>query len=69
MTPLDFFIRRTGALYFSLDWVEKWKDPVLRYLRDLFQWSEEETAVHEDELNREIYYAKYPIEPEAGKPL
>lgn len=29
VTPLDFFIRRTGALFFNIHWVQKWKGKVL----------------------------------------
>lgn len=32
--PLDFFIRRTGRLYFDLQSVEKLKEPILK----TFNW-------------------------------
>ncbi|WP_088102712.1 glycerol-3-phosphate dehydrogenase/oxidase [Halalkalibacter urbisdiaboli] len=61
VTPLDFFHRRTGAILFNISWVERWQEPITRYLRDLFEWSEEATAKHEEELNKELYFAKKAI--------
>ncbi|MET3505824.1 glycerol-3-phosphate dehydrogenase/oxidase [Halalkalibacter oceani] len=60
-TPLDFFQRRTGALFFNIKWVETWMEPVTRYMRDTFEWSEEETAKRIQELATELYFAKNPI--------
>src|SRR5699024_1849840 len=31
-TPSDFFIRRTSALFFDIDWVRTHKDGVIRYM-------------------------------------
>jgi glycerol-3-phosphate dehydrogenase len=67
-TPLDFFNRRTGALFFNIQWVIEHKEAVLRYMKSVFEWSEEEAAMHEDELNREIYYARTPVADE-NKPV
>nr|WP_100406516.1 glycerol-3-phosphate dehydrogenase/oxidase [Bacillus solitudinis] len=64
ITPLDFFLRRTGAVFFQLDWVEKWKVSILRYFRDLFEWNEEELAKNEAELAKEIFFAKTAIPDE-----
>lgn len=30
--PDDFFIRRTGAQYFDINWVKKWKEPIARLM-------------------------------------
>ncbi len=40
-TPSDFFIRRTGALYFNIESVKKWKEPVVKYMQTLIGWSDE----------------------------
>jgi glycerol-3-phosphate dehydrogenase len=48
-TPEDFFVRRTGALYFDINWVRKWKDQVMTYMAHKLQWSEQE---HEKYRNR-----------------
>ncbi len=60
-TPLDFFNRRTSALFFDINWVKKWKEPVVRCMRDTFEWTEEETEKHEKELSDELYYATTPL--------
>ncbi|ERN51108.1 glycerol-3-phosphate dehydrogenase/oxidase [Alkalihalophilus marmarensis] len=67
-TPLDFFNRRTGALFFNIQWVIEHKEAVLRYMKSVFEWSEEEAAMHEEELNREIHYARTPVADES-KPV
>ncbi|MBB5173315.1 glycerol-3-phosphate dehydrogenase/oxidase [Texcoconibacillus texcoconensis] len=38
--PLDFFNRRTGALYFDIDFVYKWKQATIDYMSSYFQWTE-----------------------------
>ncbi|MDV2686225.1 glycerol-3-phosphate dehydrogenase/oxidase [Alkalihalophilus lindianensis] len=61
VTPIDFFNRRTGALFFNIDWVIQNKEAVLRYMKAVFEWSEEVTEKYEKELNDEIYYARTPV--------
>ncbi len=60
-TPLDFFVRRTGALYFDIKWVERWKDPVIHCMCDTFQWTDDERERWTNELNEELYFAKTSI--------
>ncbi|GAE25728.1 aerobic glycerol-3-phosphate dehydrogenase [Halalkalibacter wakoensis JCM 9140] len=61
-TPIDFFNRRTSALFFDIDWVEKWKDQVTDYMAKMLNWSKEEKKQHMDYLLSELYYAKNPID-------
>lgn len=61
-TPVDFFMRRTGALFFDIDWVKQWKDPIILCMCDSFQWTEEERKHFTEELEEEIYYASHPID-------
>lgn len=61
-TPMDFFNRRTGALYFNIDWVIEWKESVITYMRKRFGWTNEETGRHTSYLESELYYAKYPLD-------
>lgn len=61
-TPADFFIRRTGALYFHIDWVKRWKDAVIYYMNDCFQWTEKEREKYTRELEEEIYVATHPVD-------
>lgn len=60
-TPLDFFIRRTGALYFEIDWVKNWQDPVLHFMKRELSWSEAQKEKHKEQLKQELYFACNPI--------
>lgn len=54
LTPLDFFIRRTGALLFDIGWVQKWKAKVVDVMgRELF-WTKEMTDQHRIQLEKHI---------------
>lgn len=53
-TPYDFFVRRTSALYFDIEWVRRWKEPVIQCMADILSWSEAETMRHRDELERQL---------------
>lgn len=59
-SPVDFFIRRTGTLLFDIDWVHRWKQPVVNYMAALLGWSAEERAKYEAELQEELHYAVHP---------
>lgn len=60
--PVDFFIRRTGALYFNINWVRTWKEEVIRFMGQYFGWSEKEQAAYTEELNRELTDAVTPAD-------
>lgn len=51
-SPADFFVRRTGALYFNIAWVRQWREPVLGYMRQYFGWNPETTEAYREELER-----------------
>lgn len=57
VTPVDFFIRRTGELLFNIQKVLKWKEAVIEEMSRVFQWSEEEKEHYRKELEREIAWA------------
>lgn len=59
-TPADFFIRRTGALYFDVDWVNDHQHAVTQYLAKQFQWSEETTENHQAYLEQLLEEATHP---------
>lgn len=63
-TPADFFIRRTGALYFDMDWVNKHHHSVSQYLAKRFQWSEETAEKHQAYLEQLRHEATNPEENE-----
>src|SRR5690625_2684265 len=54
-TPADFFVRRTGALFFDIDRVKKYQKSVTNYMARSLQWSEEQTEVYEQELTELIH--------------
>lgn len=57
LTPCDFFIRRTGALLFRKDWVYQWKEPVIEYMNQYFNWNEQDKRKHTEELLQELAHA------------
>ena len=52
--PSDFFIRRTGALYFDIQTVQVHKEAVCRFLKQEFNWTEEQSAGYRKELEDAI---------------
>jgi glycerol-3-phosphate dehydrogenase len=60
--PVDFFIRRTGALYFDIDWVNRWKAPVIGWMKERLEWSDETAAGYAQELEERLHEATVPAE-------
>lgn len=60
--PVDFFIRRTGALFFDIAWVRQWKEPVIAWMQKDFGWSDERTAEYAAELENRLREATVPAE-------
>ncbi|MFZ3579304.1 glycerol-3-phosphate dehydrogenase/oxidase [Virgibacillus sp. DJP39] len=58
--PTDFFIRRTGALYFDIDWVRAHKDGVINYMSSVFNWTYEHKQSCVDELEQLLHEAVTP---------
>ncbi|MBV7506125.1 glycerol-3-phosphate dehydrogenase/oxidase [Bacillus sp. sid0103] len=59
--PVDFFIRRTGALFFDIHWVEEWKDAIINYMEDALGWTVEEKTRFKEELETALTDAIHPI--------
>lgn len=59
--PQDYFIRRTGALLFNPVYVAERKDPVINFMSEYFEWTEEEQGYYTKELENEIIHAITPI--------
>ena len=51
-TPADFFIRRTGALYFDITTVKKWASPLLHSMKGILNWNDELTRRFDAELQQ-----------------
>ncbi|WP_409293947.1 glycerol-3-phosphate dehydrogenase/oxidase [Peribacillus sp. SCS-26] len=54
LRPSDFFVRRTGALYFNISMVRKWKDDVILFMNDYLGWSAEQCEDYKRELEELI---------------
>ena len=54
VTPSDFFIRRTGDLYFNIQRVKRCKKEAVQLMSDIFKWSIEQKKVYEDELDFQV---------------
>ncbi|MGD8190586.1 glycerol-3-phosphate dehydrogenase/oxidase [Brevibacillus ginsengisoli] len=60
MKPVDFFIRRTGALFFDIHFVEKWKMAVVQLMAEKLGWTEETKAKYLTELDNYLNDAVVP---------
>ena len=52
--PADFFIRRTGDMFFNIDQVKSWKAQVIVEMSTIFGWSVAERTQYTEELEEEI---------------
>ena len=59
-TPADFFIRRTGALFFDLAWVRNHKERVIDFMKQEFNWTEYQLKTYTAELEVLIFEATHP---------
>ncbi|ARK25841.1 glycerol-3-phosphate dehydrogenase [Sporosarcina sp. P37] len=57
-SPSDFFIRRKGDLYFQIDTVESLAKQVTEYMAALLDYTDNEKAVHENDLMNAVAEAK-----------
>jgi glycerol-3-phosphate dehydrogenase len=55
----DFFVRRTAMLFFDMDRVLQYKDWVLSYLKDHFNWTSEKWQRETTSLNKLITDANH----------
>jgi len=54
LNPMDFFIRRTGRLYFDIDSVRKFIEPVFEEFQTAYGYSSEEMDAFRAEMEREL---------------
>lgn len=62
VTPADFFIRRTGALFFDVGKVRRWREAVVKAMADKLDWTDEMRERFEAELLTEINAATTPVD-------
>lgn len=60
MSPADFFIRRTGALYFDIEFVHRFQHGVTEYMRQELRWSDVVTEYFRDDLACRVREAIFP---------
>ncbi len=53
-TPTDFFIRRTGRLFFDPKSVILYKEFVISLFKNCFSWDEETAKFHQQELKQHL---------------
>ena len=58
--PVDFFIRRTGALFFDINWVKQNQTNVINYMAKVLNWTTEEKTYYQRELNEALEEAVTP---------
>ena len=54
LNPLDFFIRRTGRLYFDIDSVRKYKEPVFEEFQKAYNYSAQDMEAFSKELDAQL---------------
>ena len=59
MSPLDFFVRRTGGLYFDIARVRSLAEPVVGYMEDYFEWTPKQKTQELQLLNQALYEASH----------
>lgn len=59
--PIDFFVRRTGALFFDIHWVYEWKEAVIEYMSAELDWSKNQKVKYTAELEQALKDAVAPI--------
>lgn len=52
--PLDFFIRRTGRLYFDIQSIEKLKEPILKEFLSIFNWDKPTEQKYRKEIEKAV---------------
>ncbi|WP_426450238.1 glycerol-3-phosphate dehydrogenase/oxidase [Paenibacillus sp. S-38] len=62
--PVDFFIRRTGALFFNIAWVREWKAPAVEAMARRLGWTSEQKERYAAELEKHLGDAVVPADEE-----
>lgn len=59
--PVDFFIRRTGDMFFHIANVRQWKEPILAAMADRMGWTVEQQTMYARELEEKLAEAVEPM--------
>ncbi|PLR67589.1 glycerol-3-phosphate dehydrogenase/oxidase [Bacillus sp. UMB0893] len=60
--PADFFVRRTGSVYFDINWAKTYNEPVTNYMAEKLKWSPEQKQRHIEKLQAHLNEAVVPDE-------
>ncbi|KGX92916.1 glycerol-3-phosphate dehydrogenase [Pontibacillus halophilus JSM 076056 = DSM 19796] len=64
--PVDFFVRRSAALFFDIHWVHLHKESVIRYMSEVLNWTEEQQETYTHQLDVLLEEAVTPIDAKKG---
>lgn len=67
MKPADFFIRRTGALFFDIEWVRRNKEAVIDHMAARLDYTPEQRASFTAELEQQLEEAVTPAPDSADR--
>ena len=59
--PVDFFVRRTGALFFNIEWVRQSKEAVNAHMAKVLGWTDSQLSEYAAELDVLLYEAVNPV--------
>jgi glycerol-3-phosphate dehydrogenase len=62
LKPADFFVRRTGAMFFDIDGVRRCKAGVVALMKDMLGWTDDSSAAYAAELEEGLRDAVTPVE-------
>ncbi|MFD2208337.1 glycerol-3-phosphate dehydrogenase/oxidase [Virgibacillus halophilus] len=60
--PVDFFVRRAGALFFHIQWVRDHKEAVIAYMAKALKYSDAQLKEYTEELDTLLYEATHPVD-------
>lgn len=60
VSPVDFFVRRTGKLFFDIQTVQQWKEQLITFMATRLGWSTETTLAYSNELDTHLHDAVTP---------
>lgn len=63
-TPEDFFLRRTGALFFHPEWVKMWSAPVIAMMNEKLCWNIKQLKSNRENLEKQLHDLLIPIDEE-----
>lgn len=69
MTPVDVLLRRTGMLLFDITEALKYKESVLAYMANYYEWDQVEQQFHKQQLEKEIQHATIPADLQSAERL